>query len=115
MEVNGSVVTTTLAEVGYTFSAEEFLDEAMKVGRRGNLIENYKEIKEARNTGVSFGINRQMDEKVLKKFVKKNVKKCVPVRRMHRFPWKMENLYTPIRRKESHWMWRRRLKISKKP
>ena len=47
VEVNGSVVTTTLAEVGYTFSAEEFLDEAMKVGRRGNLIENYKEIKEA--------------------------------------------------------------------
>ena len=45
VEVNGSVVTTTLAEVGYTFSAEEFLDEAMKVGRRGNLIENYKEIK----------------------------------------------------------------------
>ena len=75
VEVNGSVVTTTLAEVGYTFSAEEFLDEAMKVGRRGNLIENYKEIKEARNTGVSFGINRQMDEKVLKKFVKKKCKK----------------------------------------
>ena len=62
VEVNGSVVTTTLAEVGYTFSAEEFLDEAMKVGRRGNLIENYKEIKETRKTGVSFGVNRQMDE-----------------------------------------------------
>ena len=75
VEVNGSVVTTTLAEVGYTFSAEEFLDEAMKVGRRGNLIENYKEIKETRKTGVSFGVNRQMDEKVLKKFVKKKCKK----------------------------------------
>ena len=65
VEVNGSVVTTTLAEVGYT----------MKVGRRGNLIENYKEIKETRKTGVSFGVNRQMDEKVLKKFVKKKCKK----------------------------------------
>ncbi len=75
VEVSGSVVTTTLAEVGYTFSAEEFLDEAMKVGRKGNLIENYKEIKQARKTGVSFGINRQMDEKVLKKFVKKKCKK----------------------------------------
>ena len=75
VEVNDSVVTTTLAEVGYTFSAEEFLDEAMKVGRRGNLIENYKEIKETRKTGVSFGVNRQMDEKVLKKFVKKKCKK----------------------------------------
>ena len=45
------------------------------VGRRGNLIENYKEIKETRKTGVSFGVNRQMDEKVLKKFVKKKCKK----------------------------------------
>ncbi len=55
VEVNGSVVTTTLAEVGYTFSAEEFLDEAMKVGRRGNLIENYKEIKEVRKTEFPLG------------------------------------------------------------
>ena len=75
MDVNGQAVMTTLAEVGYTFSAEGFLDEALKVGRKGNMIENYREIKQARKNGISFGIDSQMDVKVLKKFVKKKCKK----------------------------------------
>ncbi len=75
MDVNGQAVMTTLAEVGYSFSAEGFLDEALKVGRKGNVIENYREIKQARKNGISFGINSQMDVKVVKKFVKKKCKK----------------------------------------
>ena len=74
VEVNGRVVTTTLAEVGYTFSAEEFLEKALKVGRKGNFIENYKEIKEAKAGKISFEIQQQLDEKTLKTFVKKKCK-----------------------------------------
>lgn len=81
VDVNGKVVETSVGEIGYTLSAGDFLEQAMAVGRGGNMIENYKAIKEAAAGKFSYPIKMELDEKVLKEFVKKKCKKlCTQVK-----------------------------------
>lgn len=75
IDVNGQIVTTTVGDVGYSFTAENAIDEALKVGKGGNAFENYSEIKKAAQGEVSYPIKTVFNEDVLKKFVKKNCKK----------------------------------------
>nr|MBP3597831.1 VanW family protein [Eubacterium sp.] len=74
IDVNGQKVATTLQELGYIYAVQDFLDEAMSVGRDGNMIENYKEIQKASTGKIVYPVDRTLDEAVLKKFVKKNCK-----------------------------------------
>ncbi len=75
VDVSGQIVTTTVGELGYAFSAGEFLEKAMAVGKSGTMIENYKQIKEASQGKISYPIEATFDDQVLKKFVKKKSKK----------------------------------------
>ncbi len=74
IDVNGQMVSATVGEVGYVYSTDEFLDEAMKIGRNGNMIENYKEIQQAANGKITYAIKTTLNEKTLKKFVKTKCK-----------------------------------------
>lgn len=81
VDVNGKTVATTVGEVGYSFSTGDFLDQAMAVGRDGGMVSNYKAIKEAAQGKISYPIETQLDEKALKKFVKKKCKEqCTKVK-----------------------------------
>lgn len=74
INVDGQIVTTVLSEIGYEFSAGDFLKQAAAVGRSENIIENYKEIKEAAQGKIKYPVKTNLDQTVLKKFVKKNCK-----------------------------------------
>ncbi len=74
IDVDGQIVSTTLLGLGYRYEVDEYLESAMKVGRNGNMIENYKQIKEAANGKITYSIRTSLDKKVLKKYVKKNCK-----------------------------------------
>lgn len=52
LDINGETVTSRLDETGYSFSAGDFLDDAMKIGKSGNIIENYRQIKAADRKSV---------------------------------------------------------------
>ncbi len=75
IDVNGQLVTASIRELGYTYSAGDFLKQALAVGKNGNMIENYREIKEAEQGKITYPIKLQANEDVIKKFVKKNCKK----------------------------------------
>lgn len=75
LNVNGQSAICSLNEAGYTYSAGEFLEQAMKVGKEGNLLENYRQIQAAAQGEVSFKVTSSLDEKVLKQFVKDCKKK----------------------------------------
>lgn len=78
LDINGETVTSRLDEVGYSFSAGDFLDEAMKIGKSGNIIENYRQIKAAGQGKYTYKVTMALDEEKLKKYIKKNSKKmCV--------------------------------------
>lgn len=71
VDVNGEIVSATVSEIGYAFSAGNFLDEALKVGKTGNIIENYKEIKQASQGKISYPISTELNEDTLSDFIKK--------------------------------------------
>lgn len=75
IDVNGQLVTASIRELGYTYSAGDFPKQALAVGKNGNMIENYREIKEAEQGKITYPIKLQANEDVIKKFVKKNCKK----------------------------------------
>lgn len=75
IDVNSQVVTTTVGGLGYTFSAGDFLDKAIAVGKKGTMLENYQEIKQASQGKITYSVQSQLDEKALRQFVKKNCKK----------------------------------------
>ena len=75
IDVNSQIVTTTVGELGYTFTAGDFLDKAIAVGKKGTMIENYQEIKQASQGKIAYSVQKQLDEKKLRQFVKKNCKK----------------------------------------
>ncbi len=78
LDINGETVTSRLDEAGYSFSAGDFLNEAMKIGKSGNMIENYRQIKAAAQGKYTYKVTMALDEEVLKKYIKKNSKKmCV--------------------------------------
>lgn len=71
VDVNGKQAIATVSELGYTFAAGDYLEEAMKVGKNGNIIENYKEIKQASQGKISYSISSSVNEETLNEFVKK--------------------------------------------
>ncbi|MCH5266365.1 MAG: VanW family protein [Lachnospiraceae bacterium] len=77
VDVNGKQVTTTLSELEYTCNANDYIEEAMKVGKEGNLFSNYAEIKEVGSEHMVYQLEFSYSEKKLKKFVKKTCgKEC---------------------------------------
>lgn len=75
VDVSGQTVSATVGELGYAFSAGDFLEKAMSVGKSGTMIENYKQIKEASQGKISYPIEATFDDNALKKFVKKKCRK----------------------------------------
>ncbi len=72
--VSGHQVVTTVGEVGYGYSAGDFTKKALEVGRGGNMLENYREMKQAANGKMVYPVKASFDEKQLKQFVKKQCK-----------------------------------------
>ncbi len=71
LTVNDQTQTCRLDEAGYDFSAGDFLDEALKVGKTGNMLENYREIQEAAQGKRNYKVSYTLDEEVLTEFIKK--------------------------------------------
>ena len=56
VDVNGQVVTTTLAELGYTCDVGDAIDQAMEVGREGNVVSNYASIRQLSQEHKEFAL-----------------------------------------------------------
>ncbi len=73
--IDGQTVSTTVGEIGYSYTAGNFAEAAMKVGRSGNAMQNYKEINEAAKGKIVYPLTPSLDESVLSEFVQKKCKK----------------------------------------
>ena len=63
VDVNGETVTTTLAEIGYACETEKAIEEAMQVGKEGNMFSNYAEIKKVAAEHKVFPLSFSYSEK----------------------------------------------------
>ena len=46
VDVNGKVVSTTLADLGYASELEPVIEEALKIGKEGSMFDNYARLRE---------------------------------------------------------------------
>jgi vancomycin resistance protein YoaR len=66
IKVNKNTVETTLKELGYRWTNKTVLNEAMQVGKTGNVIKRYKDSIDLKRDGKTFELKMNLNKKVLK-------------------------------------------------
>lgn len=81
VDVNGETVTIKLDKLGYQSEANDFVDQALQVGKGSNPFANYVQIREAAVHPLVFDLEFHCQEKKIQSFVKKVcAKKCTKVK-----------------------------------
>lgn len=70
VDVNGKAVSTSLSALGYQCNANDYVSQAMKVGKEGNIFSNYARIKEVAAEHLVYNLEFSCSDKKLKRFVK---------------------------------------------
>ncbi len=77
VDVNGKIVRTTLEELGYQSEANDYIDQALQIGKGSNPFTNYAQIRDAAVHPVVYKLEFHCQEKSIREFVKtKCRKKC---------------------------------------
>lgn len=75
LKVNNDIVETTLKELGYKWANKEVLDEAVELGKSGNVIKRYKDDLDLKKEGMKYDLKMDFNQDTLKK---KLEKQCAP-------------------------------------
>lgn len=70
LTVNNDTIDTTLKQLGYKWANSEVLDEAVELGKSGNIIKRYKDELDLKNEGMKYSLNMDFNESTLKKKLK---------------------------------------------
>lgn len=77
VDVNGKTVSVSLEDLGYQSETNDFVDQALQVGKNSNPFANYVQIRDAATNPVVFNLGFQCDEEDIRDFVEKKCsKKC---------------------------------------
>lgn len=75
IEVDNTSVSSTLLDLGFQVNTENLIEEAMEIGKQGNLIARYKEIKDVEKNKKVFDLGNSLDLKKVTQLVNKECKK----------------------------------------
>jgi len=70
--IGEDTVEAALSSFGITYSNEEVVEEALGVGRTGNIVKRYKDQKDLQHSGKVFDLIWEADEALVKAFVEEN-------------------------------------------
>jgi vancomycin resistance protein YoaR len=77
VDVNGEIVDASLSSLGFTCSANDYIEQALAQGKSGNMFEDYARLKEIQKENVVYALDYVYSDKKLKKFVSRTCgKKC---------------------------------------
>ncbi len=71
--VGENVVYSTMGDLGYTAEESDGIEQALALGKSGNLIKQYKDMKDIEQGSVVFPLSYSVDEKKIKKLVSEDV------------------------------------------
>lgn len=74
LEIGDQEVTASLSDFGITFDNIDMIDEALSIGRIGNIVKRYKDQKDLQHSGKEFALNWTADQTMVKAFVEENCK-----------------------------------------
>lgn len=63
IQVDKESVSSTLQELGYQVNENDVIAEAMKIGKSGNIIKRYKEVKDVEKENKIFDLEFTMNQK----------------------------------------------------
>lgn len=69
VQVGEHEITTTCQELGLTYEKEAYAEEALAIGKEGNLWERYQEIQKAEDGKMSIELNSDLNDDTLRAFV----------------------------------------------
>ncbi len=70
-------IEAELHDFDYTCDDQEYITEALNIGKTGNIVKRYSELKNAQNENTVFNLNFQVDEKKLTEFARENLMKYI--------------------------------------
>lgn len=71
--VNDNIVYTTMGDLGYTYEENDSIDQALALGKSGNLIKRYKDLKDIEQGSVIYPLTFKFDEEKIKNIVSVDV------------------------------------------
>ena len=73
--IGDNVIESKLSDLGVTFDNEDLVDEAIGVGRAGNIVKRYKDQKDLQHSGKTFPLSWQTNEDTVRAYVENNCTK----------------------------------------
>lgn len=73
--IGDNVIEAKLSDLGVTFDNEDLVDEAIGVGRAGNIVKRYKDQKDLQHSGKTFPLSWQTNEDTVRAYVENNCTK----------------------------------------
>lgn len=73
--IGDNVIEAKLSDLGVTFDNEDLVEEAIGVGRAGNIVKRYKDQKDLQHSGKTFPLSWQTDEDTVRTYVENNCTK----------------------------------------
>ncbi|MDF2541902.1 MAG: hypothetical protein K0S47_1620 [Herbinix sp.] len=75
IDVDNNLVETSLTELGFNYSLNDTVDQALNLGKTGNLIKRYKDLKDIKETNMVYPISFTLDDNKIKELVKNECSK----------------------------------------
>lgn len=72
LKIGDETVEVGLSGFGITCSHAEVVDEALGIGRTGNIVKRYKDQKDLQHSGKEFALSWEVNERLVKSFVEEN-------------------------------------------
>ncbi len=68
--IDGNTETVTLSGLGYDYKDNNYIEEAVMIGKTGNLIKRYKELKDTEQSNLVYNLEFNLSDEKIKEFVK---------------------------------------------
>lgn len=65
--------TITLGELGFQYEDNTYIEDALKIGKSGNLIKRYKELKDTEQGTLVYKLEFKLDNEKVKNFIKEKI------------------------------------------
>ena len=69
LRIAGNIVTSSLADLGYTCTNIDIVDSLIPIGKSGNIVQRYKEQKDLENNTVNYALDFTVDLSRVQAFV----------------------------------------------
>lgn len=77
VKVNNKSVSTTLEKLGYAYEENDYIEQALRVGKDNNPFMNYANIREVEKNHIVYDLSFTCSDKKIKNFINKECnKKC---------------------------------------